>query len=56
MCYHTQACRDPDNSITGVSLGFSDQRISQRAIRTSHQKQLDQMGPIASQRASVSKF
>ena len=48
--------RDPENSVRGGGLfflgggegGFSHQQISQRAIRTSFEKQLDPKGPIAS--------
>ena len=43
---------DPEISVGGAGgddYVFSHQSISQRAIRISFEKQLDQMGPIASQ-------
>ena len=55
---------DPANSVVCVcgrgggrgDIFLSHQRISQRAVRTSLEKQLDPKGPIASRGGSVSVF
>ena len=52
-------CADPENSARDGGGGggskncCNHQRISQRVVRTSLEKQLDPMGPIASRKGSV---
>ena len=50
--------RGPDNVFLFVVLShfLSYQRISQRAVQISLEKQLDPSGPIASPRGSVPEF
>ena len=46
--YEVGLRRDPENTVRGWSRFFSHQRISQRVVRTSLEKQLDPRGPNAS--------
>ena len=61
------SCADPENSDVRVCVCvggggvlrfffFSHQSISQRAVRTSLEKQLDLMGPIASRGSPYKNF